>query len=117
MKNKDPNYVAKLEKAISEKYGDATVGNPKANWDTDKEKEYLKQLKTENKLKYDENEKKRITNRSKITRTCNTCNKDQLKKMHDVYFTKFECCFECYVQWVEGREERWKSGWRPKSEL
>ena len=27
-KNKDPNYVAKLEKAIAEKYGAATIQNP-----------------------------------------------------------------------------------------
>ena len=27
--------------------------------------------------------------------------------------SKFDCCEKCYIQWVEGREERWKKGWRP----
>ena len=34
--------------------------------------------------------------------------------MDDVCLTKFECCFKCYVQYVENREERWLKGWRPK---
>ena len=55
MKKKDPNFVAKLEKAISEKYGDETIQNPKANWDEEKEKKYLEQLK---KISKKENQKK-----------------------------------------------------------
>ena len=31
----------------------------------------------------------------------------------DLYMNKFECCWECYIKWVEGREERWATGWRP----
>lgn len=117
MKDKDANYIIKVEKAIAEKYGKETIQNPNSSWSEEKEEKYLKQLKTENKLKYDLGDKKLIKNRNKITRVCNTCNKDQIKKKHDVYFTKFECCFECFVQWVEDREERWKAGWRPESEL
>ena len=30
--------------------------------------------------------------------------------------SKFECCFKCYIDYVEGREDRWKSGWRPNKE-
>ena len=41
MKTKDPNYAAKVEKAIAEKYGKEAVTNPKSHWDDDKEKEYL----------------------------------------------------------------------------
>lgn len=33
--------------------------------------------------------------------------------MDDVCLVKFECCSKCYVQYVEGREERWLEGWRP----
>ena len=33
MKNKDLNKIAAFEKAIAEKYGDAAIVNPKANWD------------------------------------------------------------------------------------
>ena len=44
MKEKDWNYIAKLEKAIEKKYGEETIQNPKGNWDTEKEKEYINQL-------------------------------------------------------------------------
>ena len=31
----------------------------------------------------------------------------------DVYMNKFNCCHDCYIKWVEFREKRWLSGWRP----
>ena len=43
--DKDPNYIASVEKAISEKYGTEAIQNPKGNWDETKEKEYLLQMK------------------------------------------------------------------------
>ena len=42
---KDDNHLIKVEKAIQEKYGDETIQNPKANWNQEKEKEYLHQIK------------------------------------------------------------------------
>ena len=33
MKNKDPNHIVKIEKAIADKYGEDTIQNPKAHWD------------------------------------------------------------------------------------
>ena len=47
---KDLNYIAGLEKAIKQKYGEEAVQNPSSNWTPEKEKEYLQQLK-ENKVK------------------------------------------------------------------
>ena len=47
---KDPNHLIKVEKAIQEKYGAETVQNPKTNWDQEKEKEYLQQIKKISKL-------------------------------------------------------------------
>ena len=44
-KKKDPNYVARVEKAISEKYGSEAVQNPRANWTPAKEADFLEQLK------------------------------------------------------------------------
>ena len=43
--DKDPNYIASVEKAIKDKYGIETIQNPKGNWDETKEKEYLHQMK------------------------------------------------------------------------
>ena len=45
MSKKDLNYIAKLEKAISDKYGAETIQNPKSLWTQEKEKEYKKQIK------------------------------------------------------------------------
>ena len=45
MKDKDLNRIAAIEKAISNKYGDETIQTPMSNWDEEKEKEYLAQMK------------------------------------------------------------------------
>jgi len=108
---KDPNYVANMEKAISEKYGKEAIQNPKSFWNEKKEKEYLLQLKEEQSRNYEKKEKR--VRKPIFSRECKVCSKSKVKKKHDIYFIKFDCCFDCYVQWVEHREERWKSGWRP----
>lgn len=28
----------------------------------------------------------------------------------------WKCCMDCFIEFIEGREERWKSGWRPTDE-
>ena len=124
MKTKDPNYIVKLEKAIKEKYGEETIQHPKRDWDEDKEHQYLKDLK---KL-YDSRREDETPDKVEINgvfvasklinndsnRSCPVCNTYSFKSNDDVYMIKFQCCFNCYIQWVEGREERWKTGWRPK---
>jgi len=121
MKNKDPDYVAKLEKAIADKYGKETIVHPKAEWDDEKEREYLKELKTNYRSHEREQEKKEVNGvlistellNRETKRSCPTCSKYSFKSVDDLYMTKFDCCFRCYIQYVEGREERWKKGWRP----
>ena len=124
MKSKDPNYAIKIEKAIAEKYGDDTVQHPKKQWTDDKEKQYLKDLKKlhDNYIEHESSQeevngvfisKKLLTRESK--RSCPVCNTYSFKPNDDVYMSKFDCCFKCYIQWVEDREERWKSGWRPNN--
>jgi hypothetical protein len=124
MKSKDPNYAIKVEKAISEKYGEKAVQNPKATWTDEKEKEYLEQLKEVCKslspTHPDEEQingvfisKKLLKRESK--RSCPVCNTYSFKSNDDVYMSKFECCEKCYIQWVENREERWNKGWRPNN--
>tara|TARA_Y100000593_G_scaffold41642_1_gene79849 strand:- start:1071 stop:1448 length:378 start_codon:yes stop_codon:yes gene_type:complete len=123
MSGKDPNYAVKVEQAIAKKYGDEAVINPKSQWDDEKEKEYLEQLKdayladaeTED---LDKEEIHGVFIPSKLLkeeskRSCPVCNTYSFKSNDDVYMTKFECCFTCYVKWVEDREERWAKGWRP----
>ena len=42
---KDLNDIASVEKAISRKYGEETIINPKSTWDEIKEEMYIEQLK------------------------------------------------------------------------
>jgi len=124
VKQKDPNYAIKVEKAIAEKYGTETVQHPKKDWTDEKERKYLSQLKDLYRKEleeedYDKQEvdgvfvpKKLITKSS--NRSCPVCKTYSFKSNDDVYMTKFNCCEKCYIQWVEGREKRWITGWRPE---
>ena len=126
-KHKDPNYVVRVEKAIAKKYGPETIQNPKANWDDEKEKEYKEQIKKmlEKEDQFREKAEKIevdgvFVNKKLLTREhnrkCPVCNSFSFSIHDDVYMTKYECCKNCYIRWVEDREERWESGWRPTKE-
>ena len=126
MKKKDWDKLAEIERAISKKYGAEAVQNPKANWTDEKEHEYLDQLKklSEKEMElYEKDEKvqlngilvpKKLLNRES-NRTCPVCDTYSFDVRDDVYMNKFDCCWNCYLHWVEGREERWLSGWRPNN--
>ena len=121
---KDLNYIAGLEKAIARKYGDISIQNPSSFWDEEKEERYLQQLKTfvEKQKKHEDATEPENVDGVLITRkllnkesvySCPTCEK-RLKTVNDeIYFTKFECCELCFIEHIEGREERWLDGWRP----
>lgn len=123
MKKKDLNEIAKIEKAIKEKYGEDAIQNPKRHWDEEKEKKYLEDLKAfherpRRSKKTEEVEGILIKERKstqEVDRECPVCNSYSFSGQDDLYMTKFECCFKCYIQYVEGREERWKSGWSPNN--
>ena len=119
------DYIAKLERAITQKYGEEATHNPKRFWDEDKEKDYLEQSIRERqkfaKLSDDEDKveqdgfliNKKLLNRDH-NRTCPVCRKYSFHPRDDLYMNKFEACFRCYIQYIADREERWASGWRPK---
>ena len=46
-------------------------------------------------------------------RSCPVCDKYSFSLNDDLFLNKYDCCYECYVIYVEDREERWKKGWRP----
>ena len=105
----DPDYLIKLEKAIQEKYGDNTVLNPKASWDSEKEEQYLKSIKEISRSEKPREKievdgvlipKKLFTKESE--RTCPVCETYSFKGRDDMYMAKFKCCYKCYVQHVEG---------------
>lgn len=121
MKNKNLNEIAQIEKAIKEKYGEEAIQNPKGSWTKEKEEKYLKELRSfyNSKNVLEETfelegfilKNKKTTTQEK--RSCPVCKKYSTKSKDDLYMVKFKCCFECYIKYVQGREERWKTGWRP----
>ena len=126
MKDKDYDYIARLELAIKEKYGDEAIQNPAKFWNEQKEKDYLEQVrenvdkeKTEEVTSEFENVDGILISRKLINKetilNCFIC-KDRLKTIEDdIYITKYECCEKCYIYHIEGREDRWKQGWRPEN--
>ena len=123
---KDLNEIAAVEKAISNKYGVETIVNPKSTWDEQKEKEYIHQLKKI--VKSEDGDAKRPSKielngflvsekliNKQSERTCPVCKVYSFDKKDDLYMNRFECCLKCYINYVEGREERWATGWRPSN--
>ena len=122
----DPTHIAKIEKAIKDKYGDEAIINPKSQWDDDKEKEYIEELKKlskKDRASYYKPESvdnngtlitKKLINKDNVERTCPVCKEYSFDTKDDVYMKKLQCCYGCYIQHVDGREERWQSGWRPQ---
>ena len=125
MPKKDPNYVVKIEQQIQKKYGEKATQHPKKDWTAQKEQEYLIQLKEvyHKEIKEEDFDKvevegvfvpRKLINKNS-SRSCPVCSIYSFKSNDDVYMSKFNCCEKCYIQWVEGREERWKTGWRPNN--
>jgi hypothetical protein len=119
---KDLNYIAKLERAISKKYGDEAVQNPKSGWTPEKEKDYLRQLKDlERSRKTNQGEKveiqgflteKKLLNRE-TDRICTVCSSYSFDMKDDIYMIKYDACFKCFIKYIDNRVERWQQGWRP----
>ncbi len=116
---KDLNYIAKLEQAIAKKYGDEAIQNPRSTWTQEKEQKYLEEIKEiykqelENKSSDEKIQangffvsKKLLTN--KEDRTCPACFVYSFEQKDDVYMNKYDCCYRCYLKFVEGKEERWQ---------
>ena len=127
MTAKDTDYIAKIEKAIAQKYGEEATHNPRRFWNEDKEQEYIEQSQAEQKkfAKLAESQDKVeqdgfLINKKLLTRdnnrTCPVCEKYSFHPRDDLYMNKFKACFDCYIQHIEGREERWATGWRPNKE-
>lgn len=123
--------IAALEKEIEKKFGKKAVQNPKAGWDEDKEKKYAqetKELKDKIILKNKKDKpvteeqdgflvESKLIKTEKSERNCPVCDVFSFNPEDDYYMDKYTCCRECFYLWVDGREERWLSGWRPKKEF
>lgn len=110
-------YVQNLEKAIQDKFGKEAVADPRADWTDEEEKEYLEQKMDRSIVKKITKKEKRDADgflvsrkllNSEETRTCPVCEKYSFEIKDNVYIKKFECCHNCFILHVEGREERWQ---------
>ena len=120
----DPDYALKVEHAIAEKYGSETVQHPQRDWTPQKEEDYIEQLKLLNKKLDKISEKlekvevegvllpKKLLNKDS-NRSCPVCHTYSFDTRDNVYMTKYSCCRNCYITYIEGREDRWAAGWRP----
>ena len=118
MKKKDLDYVARVEKAISKKYGIEAIQHPLTNWSDEKEEKYLQQIKEIYKKQMTRREatdkiekegflvSKKLLNKGS-DRTCAACFKFSFNLADDIYMSKYDCCHECYIKFVDNRQRRW----------
>ena len=124
---KDWDLIAGVEQAIKKQYGEDAIRHPSSDWTDEQEAEHLEQLKAaalkernirskSEKVEVSEGVfvSKKLFKKETNNRTCPVCKTYSFDSRDDVYMKKFECCWSCYVDHVEGREERWKNGYRPK---
>ena len=123
---KNQNYTAELEKAIIDKYGDKGVHNPRADWNSEKEEEYLRELKKINEKHFAQELQQEKINKDGVllskkllmksgNTSCSICTRYDLKARDEIFVLRWECCEKCYINYVEDREERWRQGWRPNN--
>ena len=124
MSKKDYNYIAAVETAIAKKYGLAAVQDVRSGWGETHEKENLSQLqqryKQREKIKVKPEERavgdiiiSRKIKRPDNERKCPVCKTYSFSSRDDLYMNRFQCCENCYIEHVEFRLDRWRSGWRP----
>lgn len=112
----DQNYLLNLENAIIEKYGPETVENPRKYWDVEQEKKYLQEIKDISKNESKQHQEHLNLNgvfmpaklfMKENSRICCICNKYSFKKCDDVYLSKYNSCLICFIEKIEGREQKW----------
>ena len=112
MTKKDYDFVAAVEVAIAEKYGKEAVQDFRSEWNPDKEKEYLDQLKKKN-----NKENTRKKRNSNDNRSCPVCKTYSFSSKDDLYMNRFQCCYLCYVDFVHQDPDKWAEGDRPTQQV
>ena len=119
--SEDWDKIAAVEKAIKEKYGENAIQNPKSNWNADKEQNYIEQVKEQAEIIQEKSQKQETIHENgflikkklfttKTSRVCKVlkCSRYSFSINDDVYMNKYECCYECFIKYVEGREDLWE---------
>jgi hypothetical protein len=118
--NEDWDKIAAVEKAVKEKYGENAIQNPKANWNEEKEQNYIQQVKEQSHIVSEKAQKQETIHENgflvkkklfttKTSRVCKVlkCGRYSFSISDDVYMNKYDCCYECFIKYVEGREDLW----------
>lgn len=103
---KDSNEVAKLEKAIAEKYGQAAIVNPRGLWSPEDEAQYQQQISSGSwvpakEMSEEQKDGYLIENGELITkeiRLCSKCGKYSIDCRDNLYLNKFQLCWKCYLK-------------------
>jgi hypothetical protein len=123
--NKDnPDYIAAIERAVKDKYGNQAVQDFRSQWAPAKEKEYLAQLKKRHRKNKSHSRQKEIVVRGDIVikkrepkaateRKCPVCKTYSFSAADDLYMNRFGCCHDCYLDFVFAKPAEWENGWRP----
>lgn len=110
--------LQKIEKEIANKYGIEATMSPRAFWNDEKEKEYREQVdvfleKEENKRKNEEKIEKdgilvprRLFIEENNKKGCKYCQKYFLDFRDKAYISKYDGCYECYINFIEGRKDK-----------
>lgn len=108
--SKDPNYLAKVEKAIAEKYGNIATQNPAHFWNEEKEKLYIAETKEIAKEQQKEDDLQEIqggevlikgklfNTTSKDDKICPNCKNYLLSVLDLVHMNKFKMCQVCHIR-------------------
>ena len=61
----------------------------------------------------------KIINRENVKEQfyCTICEYPIASKEDFILVEKYNCCNNCYLQFIEARRPEWKAGWRPKQDL
>lgn len=113
--------IDRLEAAIEEKYGkEATIDLRKEIWEVDRQKIKEQLLALDQKEREAQRRRtfiaengyliseKIITRKSSVERICPVCQTFSFSAYDDVYMMKYQCCFDCFILHVDGREEKWQ---------
>lgn len=46
---------------------------------------------------------------------CPQCNGPMKGKSTSMFY-RYGCCMVCFIEFIDGREQKWKDGWRPSPE-
>lgn len=114
---KNWDKIAKIEKAIKDKYGEEAIKSPAQDWTDEQEAAYIEDLKLLAKKEREwqaDNEKvetqsgifvskKLLKKEDSNSRVCPMCEIYSFDLKDNLYMTKYNCCWSCYIDHVEGR--------------